>query len=49
MLAKAYLSYAGKPWNKSEYWSKTAQEAKSAIDNSAYGYDLEQDYERVFC
>ncbi len=48
MLAKAYLSYAGKPWNKSEYWSKTAQEAKSAIDNSAYGYDLEQDYERVF-
>lgn len=48
MLAKAYLSYAGKPWNKSEYWSKAAQEAKSAIDNSAYGYDLEQDYERVF-
>lgn len=48
MLAKAYLSYAGKPWNKSEYWSKAAQEAKSAIDNSAYGYDLEEDYERVF-
>ncbi len=48
MLAKAYLSYAGKPWNKSEYWSKAAEEAKSAIDNSAYGYDLEADYENVF-
>jgi len=48
MLAKAYLSYAGKPWNKSEYWSKAAEEAKSVIDNSAYGYDLEGEYEKVF-
>lgn len=48
MLVKAYISYAGKPWNKSEYWSKAAQEAKSIIENPIYGYDLEQDYERVF-
>lgn len=48
MLTKAYISYAGKPWYKSEYWSKAAQEAKSCIDNGAYGYDLEADYERVF-
>jgi hypothetical protein len=48
LLAKAYLSYAGKPWNKTEYWSKAAQEAKAAIDNSAYGYGLEDNYERVF-
>ena len=48
LLAKAYLSYAGKPWNKTEYWSRAAQEAKSAIDNSAYGYALEANYERVF-
>ncbi|MDR2920018.1 MAG: RagB/SusD family nutrient uptake outer membrane protein [Tannerella sp.] len=48
MLTKAYLSYAGKPWYKSEYWSKAAQEAKSVIDNAAYGYNLEEDYERVF-
>ena len=48
MLTKAYLSYAGKPWHKTEYWSKAAQEAKSVIDNAAYGYNLEEDYERVF-
>ncbi len=48
MLTKAYLSYAGKPWNKTEYWSKAAQEAKAAIDNTAYGYDLENEYEKVF-
>src|SRR5690606_28932929 len=48
LLAKAYLSYAGKPWLRSEYWSKAAEEAKSAIDNGAYGYDLEDDYEKVF-
>jgi len=48
MLAKAYLSYAGKPWNKTEYWTKAAQEAKSAIDNGTYGYTLEADYEQVF-
>jgi hypothetical protein len=48
LLAKAYLSYAGKPWNKTEYWSRAAQEAKAAIDNSTYGYGLEEDYERVF-
>lgn len=48
MLTKAYLSYAGKPWNQTEYWNKAAQEAKSVIDNAAYGYDLEDDYERVF-
>ncbi|MDR2810213.1 MAG: RagB/SusD family nutrient uptake outer membrane protein [Tannerellaceae bacterium] len=48
MLVKAYLTCAGKPWYKSEYWSKAAQEAKAVIDNSAYGYDLEEDYERVF-
>jgi len=48
MLAKAYLSYAGKPWNKAEYWSKAAQEAKAAIDNGSYGYNLEEEYENVF-
>jgi hypothetical protein len=48
MLAKAYLSMAGKPWSKSEYWSRAAQEAKAVIDNQAYGYSLEADYERVF-
>lgn len=48
MLAKAYLSYAGKPWHKTEYWSKAAQEAKAAIDNSGYGYSLETNYENVF-
>lgn len=48
MLVKAYISYAGKPWLKTEYWSKAAQEAKTVIDNSSYGYDLEEDYERVF-
>ena len=48
LLAKAYLSYAGKPWLRSEYWGKAAEEAKSAIDNGAYGYDLEDDYEKVF-
>lgn len=48
MLTKAYISYAGKPWLKNEYWSKAAQEAKSVIDNPAYGYGLEEDYERVF-
>ncbi|MDR1939124.1 MAG: RagB/SusD family nutrient uptake outer membrane protein [Tannerellaceae bacterium] len=47
-LAKTYLSMAGKPSNKSEYWAKAAQEAKAAIDNTQYGYALEADYERVF-
>ena len=48
ILTKAYLSYAGKPWNKSEYWVKASQEAKSIIDKTAYGYNLEKDYEKVF-
>lgn len=48
MLVKAYISYAGKPWNKSEYWSQAATEAKAIIDNASYGYDLEEDYEQVF-
>jgi hypothetical protein len=48
LLVKAYLSCAGKPWHKSEYWSRAAQEAQSVIDNPDYGYDLEEDYERVF-
>lgn len=48
ILAKAYLSVAGKPWNKSEYWSKAASEAKGVIDNSSYGYNLESNYENVF-
>src|SRR5699024_5779405 len=48
MLVKAYISYAGKPWNKTEYWRMAATEAKSVIDNASYGYDLEEDYERVF-
>ncbi len=48
MLAKAYLSYAGKPWLKKEYWLKAASEAKSAIENVSYGYDLESDYSSVF-
>jgi hypothetical protein len=48
MLVKAYISYAGRPWNKSEYWNRAVTEAKSVIDNAAYGYDLEEDYERVF-
>src|SRR5690606_10309178 len=42
------ISYAGKPWNKTEYWSKAASEAKSVIENASYGYNLEEDYERVF-
>lgn len=48
MLVKAYISYAGKPWNKTEYWSQAATEAKAIIDNASYGYDLEEDYEQVF-
>ncbi len=48
ILAKAYLTYAGKPWNKAEYWAKASQEAKSTIDNATYGYNLEVDYEDVF-
>lgn len=48
MLVKAYISYAGMPWNKTEYWSKAASEAKSVIENASYGYNLEEDYERVF-
>lgn len=48
LLTKAYLSVAGKPWNKAEYWSRAAQEAKSVIDNSSYGYKLETNYEDVF-
>lgn len=48
ILAKAYLSIAGKPWNKTEYWSKASQEAKAVIDNPSYGYRLESDYENVF-
>ena len=48
MLAKAYLTLGGKPWNKTEYWAKTATEAKAIMTNTAYGYDLEEDYERVF-
>ncbi|MDR2858926.1 MAG: RagB/SusD family nutrient uptake outer membrane protein [Mediterranea sp.] len=48
MLAKAYLSIAGKPWNKTEYWARAAQESKAIIDNTSYGYNLESDYGKVF-
>lgn len=48
LLTRAYLSYAGKPWFKTEYWGKAAQEAKSVIDNTSYGYNLESNYENVF-
>lgn len=48
LLTKAYLTRAGKPWNKSEYWALAAQEAKSIIDNTAYGYGLHEDYTDVF-
>lgn len=48
LLAKAYLTLGGKPWNKSENWAKAAQEAKSIMTNAAFGYDLWDDYDQVF-
>lgn len=48
LLAKAYLTLGGKPWNKSEYWPKAAQEAKAVITNASYGYGLWDDYGQVF-
>lgn len=48
LLAKAYLTLGGKPWNKAEYWSKAAQEARAITENAAYGYGLWPDYNDVF-
>lgn len=48
MLAKAYTTLGGKPWNKAEYWAKAAQEATSIMNTPQYGYGLEEVYERVF-
>jgi len=48
MLAKAYLTMAGFPWNKTEYWAKAAGEAKKIMQNSQYGYSLEKDFEKIF-
>jgi hypothetical protein len=48
LLAKAYLTRAGKPWNKSEYWALAATETKSIMENTAYGYGLLEDYNAVF-
>lgn len=48
LLTKAYLTRAGKPWNKTEYWALAAQEAGTIISNSAYGYGLHENYEDVF-
>jgi hypothetical protein len=48
LLTKAYLTRAGKPWNKSEYWALAAAEANKIINNSAYGYGLHADYTDVF-
>jgi len=48
MLTKAYLTRAGKPWNKAEYWALAADEANKIINNAAYGYGLHAKYEDVF-
>jgi len=48
MLAKAYLTMGGKPWNKTENWEKAAKEAKEIMTNTAYGYNLWDDYDKVF-
>jgi hypothetical protein len=48
MLTKAYLTRAGKPWNKQEYWGLAAEEADKIINNPAYGYGLHARYEDVF-
>lgn len=48
MLIKAYTTLGGKPWNRSEYWAMAAQEATALMNNSAYEYDLMDDYENVF-
>ena len=48
MLTKAYLTRAGKPWNKAEYWPLAADEANKIINNAAYGYGLHANYEDVF-
>ena len=48
MLVKTYLSMAGYPWNKAEYWKKAADEATKIMQNSAYGYALEPVFEKIF-
>lgn len=48
ILAKAYLTSAGKPWNKSENWAKAAQETNLIMNNSEAGYGLHEKYEDVF-
>lgn len=48
MLVKAYITRAGKPWNKAEYWALAAQEANKVINNAEYGYGLHEKYEDVF-
>jgi hypothetical protein len=48
MLTKAYLTRAGKPWNKAENWALAAEEANKIMNNTAYGYGLHANYENVF-
>ena len=48
MLAKAYLTRAGKPWNKQEYWAMAAAELEKIMNNAAYGYGLHENYNDVF-
>lgn len=48
MLAKAYLTRAGRPWNKQEYWAMAAAELDKIMNNQAYGYGLHEDYNEVF-
>lgn len=48
MLAKAYITMAGFPWNKTEYWAKAVEELNKIMQNSQYGYALEPDFEKIF-
>lgn len=48
MLAKAYLTRAGKPWNKAENWALAAEETNKIMNNTAYGYGLHASYDNVF-
>ena len=48
MLTKAYLTRAGKPWNKVENWALAADEANKIINNATYGYGLHENYADVF-
>lgn len=49
MLAKAYLTEAGWPWNKAGYWEKAADKATEIISNEkTFGYGLEGEYRKIF-